>query len=91
MCLYFDIVFNLYDPTADEGRLRKRRNDDLLLPLQLFPSLHCTPLHLRNGPDIMDGLLRLVGDSLKWYIVTNNAQQIKKEQLEIKKKNTIVV
>lgn len=76
-CTYFDIVFNLYESAADEGRLRKRRNNDLFFPLQLFPSLHRATLHLCNCPDVMDGLLRLVGDSLKQHIVINYMCQIK--------------
>lgn len=65
---YFDEVFNLYEFTASKGGLRQRRNDDLLLPLHLFASLHHTPLHLCNCSYIMSGPLGLIGDSLKAYV-----------------------
>ncbi|TNN42048.1 hypothetical protein EYF80_047795 [Liparis tanakae] len=44
-----------------QGGLRKRRNDDLLLPLGLLAGLHHATLHLGNRPHIMGGLLHLIG------------------------------
>lgn len=64
MNAHLDEILDIYEAAASQGRLRKRRNDDLLFPFCVLPSFDSCPLYLCYGPQIKQRPLHLIGHFL---------------------------